>query len=428
VLLTNANYLANQPDSTCLRSDFSANDADECDNCGFSVRGFFIPRTSGPHVFYIAADDRAALFLSTDENPANKVQIAREPEWSARRRYIDNTGANGGGGRGDPPVNRSEPIDLAAGSLYYIEGAVKEAGGGDNLDVAVQGPGDPPVMDLDRPIFGDRIATIVDLTGSSLAITANPVSAQVPEGDTAEFSVTADAVSPLCGGTVQYQWQRKLANPPDSPWADIAGANSATLSFGPVTPDEHLAQYRAIVTIPGIQRTSTAATLEVLGRECLRVAGAVGSGDLSHATVQFSTFINTNGNTATDPFNYTVTGPGGTLAVTTVTVGGDARSVTLTTDPQAENTQYTIAVANVESIVGSPICDAPTNMATFRSWVTDPCGGVLFEAYNTGGGNTVSVLTSHPDFPNNPSLRMVIGGFESRLAYPTTATKVTARA
>jgi hypothetical protein len=415
-LLTSEKYTNNQPDSTCLRADFSANDANECNDCGFSVRGFFIPKTSGPHVFYISADDRAALFLSTDETPAHKVQIAREPEWAGRRRYIDNTGSNGGGGRGDPPANRSLPIDLAAGSLYYIEGAVKEAGGGDNLDVAVQGPGDPEVMDLDPPIFGDRIATFADLTGSSLAITQNPASIRVPEGDVAAFTVAADATSPLCGGAVTYQWQRKSSGATD--FTDISGATSASYSFGPVRAEDHLAVFQAIVRIPGIARTSSAATLEVLGRECLRVVGATASGDLTHATVQFSTFINTNLPSAVDTFNYTVTGPGGTLAVTAVTVGGDTRSVTLTTDPMAENTQYTVAVQNVESIVGSPTCMAPTNTATFRTGVTDPCGGVLFEAYNTGAGNAVSVLTAHPDFPNNPDFRKVIGGFESRLAYP----------
>jgi hypothetical protein len=75
-LLSNPKYINDQYDFTCLRTDFSANDVNECNSCGFVVKGFFIPKTSGPHTFYIAADDGAGLFLSTDDNPANKVQIA----------------------------------------------------------------------------------------------------------------------------------------------------------------------------------------------------------------------------------------------------------------------------------------------------------------------------------------------------------------
>jgi hypothetical protein len=161
-LLNHPKYINDQPDFTSLRTDFSANDSDECDNCGYVVRGLFIPTASGPHTFYIAADDGAVLFLSTDESRANKVEIAREPFWAHRRDYL---GQAEGGGRGNPPANRSAPINLTAGVRYYIEGAVKEATGGDNLDVAVQGPGDPPVADGDRPIFGNRIATTLGLPG-----------------------------------------------------------------------------------------------------------------------------------------------------------------------------------------------------------------------------------------------------------------------
>src|SRR5882672_8884928 len=310
-LLTNPKYISDAYDYSCLRSDFSANDGDECDNCGLVVRGYFIPKVSGPHTFYFASDDGGGLFLSTDETPAHKALIAVEPVWSARKTY---TGEASGGQRmttpspsGGPQANISGAINLVAGNKYYIEGAVKEAGGGDNIDVAVQGPGDPAVVNGTVGITGDRIAVAVDLTGSSLAITLNPVSSRVPEGDAATFTVEAAATSPLCGGVTTYQWQRN--------GADIAGANGATYTFGPVRPEDNLSTYRCVVRIPGIARTSAAATLEVLGRECMRVVAAVGSGDLTHATVQFSTFIDLVDTATTDPFSYVITGPGGALAV-----------------------------------------------------------------------------------------------------------------
>jgi len=187
-LLNHSKYINDQPDFKSLRTDFSANDGEECNNCGYVVRGLFIPTASGPHMFYIAADDGGVLFLSTDESPANKVQIAREPVWATRRNYI---GEAEGGGRGTPPANRSVPINLTAGARYYIEGVVKEATGGDNLDVAVQGPGDATVADGDRPIFGNRIAiaTRVDLSGG-YALDFDGFDDRVQAGTSLFFNVT----------------------------------------------------------------------------------------------------------------------------------------------------------------------------------------------------------------------------------------------
>ncbi len=389
-LLTNPKYLDNTPDSTCLRSDFSANDSDECDNCGFSVQGYFIPTATGPHTFYISADDGAGLFLSTDENPANKVQIASEPEWNGRRNFV-------GLDRRDAaaPQNISAPVNLIAGKKYYIEGAVKEGGGGDNFDAAVQGPGDAPVDNNSRSISGNRIATRADLTGSSLAITANPAPiTRTPEGDAATFTVAAAGVSPLCGGSTKYQWQRNGVN--------IADANSSTYSFGPVRVEDHLSTYACVVSIPGLSRTSTSGTLEVLGRECLRVVGAVGSGDLIHVNVAFSTFIDQAATSTTEAFNYAITGPGGPLAVSLVELGGDGKSVVLTTDAQAENTEYVVTVTEVQSVVGSTTCASPDNQAGFRSWLTGPAGGVELALWNNIGGTALIGMTSLATYPNSP--------------------------
>ena len=415
-LLTNPRYLADEADLTCLRSDFSVNDANECNDCGLIVRGLFIPTVSGPHTFYLSADDGATLFLSTDANPANKVRIANEPTWTGRRDYV---GEAAGGGRsgvpspnGGPQANISAPVNLVAGNHYYIEGAVKEAGGGDNLDVAVQGPGDPEVVDGQRPVFGDRIGIFADLTGSSLAISQQPASQVVAEGQTASFTVAANVVSPLCGGVTTYQWQRKGRTAAD--FANIAGANSANYTTGPLTVnDDNGASYRCVVSIPGISRTSAAGTLEVTGGN-LNVAGAQASGALDTIYVSFDGFVSTNDAT-TDRFNYTVEGPGGAaVTVNTATLGGNGKSVVLATDALAPGTQYKVTVNSaVTGLFGSPL---QNTMATLTTGVPDPCGGVMFEAFNTGGGNTVATLTSHPSYPNSPDFRQVIGGFESRLA------------
>lgn len=45
-------------------------------------------------------------------------------------------------------------------------------------------------------------------------------------------------------------------------------------------------------------------------------------------------------------------------------------------------------------------------------------GFLKFEAYDTGGGNDVAMLTSYPGFPDNPRETRYLTGFDSRIAYP----------
>jgi hypothetical protein len=120
---------------------------------------------------------------------------------------------------------------------------------------------------------------------------------------------------------------------------------------------------------------------------------------------------------ATDLFGYVVSEVGGgTLAITAITLGADEKTVTITLgELMGENKQYKVTVNGVQDQAMNAIL--PDTMTTFQSFAFS-CGFVLFEAYNTGGGNTVSVLTSHPDFPNNPSVRAFIGGMDTRLIYP----------
>src|SRR2546425_1480706 len=44
------------------------------DNYGQRMRALLLPPTNGNYVFWIASDDNGALYLSTTEDPAQKVQ------------------------------------------------------------------------------------------------------------------------------------------------------------------------------------------------------------------------------------------------------------------------------------------------------------------------------------------------------------------
>ena len=69
---------------------------------GFTAKlsGYFIAPYTGSITFYLESSDGATLSLSTDSDPANKVQI------------VENTSGDTG---------NSDPIDLVEGEAYYIE-------------------------------------------------------------------------------------------------------------------------------------------------------------------------------------------------------------------------------------------------------------------------------------------------------------------
>ncbi|HIL69040.1 MAG TPA: carbohydrate-binding protein, partial [Verrucomicrobia bacterium] len=114
--------------------------------------GFLHPAETGTYRFALAADDYAALYLSTDEDPANTVLIASEPEWNPVRSF-------GSTDRRPNGENLSAGVELEAGQKYYVEAIMKEAGGGDNIAVAWKGPGDDSAFaDGDLPIGGEFLS------------------------------------------------------------------------------------------------------------------------------------------------------------------------------------------------------------------------------------------------------------------------------
>ena len=128
------------------------------DNYATQLLGFVHPPESGDYQFFVAADDRTLLFLSTDATPDNRRLIAMEPVWngvrnfgSADRRVI----VDGDTGRRN---NGSAPVSLEAGKAYYIEAITKEGGGGDNLAITWIRAGDDLPSNGALPISGDHLS------------------------------------------------------------------------------------------------------------------------------------------------------------------------------------------------------------------------------------------------------------------------------
>ena len=119
---------------------------------GARLRGYLHPPVTGNYRFWIAGDDSAELYLSTDASPAHKQLIAGVPS------------------RTDPDEwdrhasQQSGEVYLQAGLRYYVEVLHKQGASSDHLAVRWQLPGgvweDPVHPDLAIP--GNRLSPYED--------------------------------------------------------------------------------------------------------------------------------------------------------------------------------------------------------------------------------------------------------------------------
>ncbi|MES2592158.1 MAG: PA14 domain-containing protein [Bacteroidota bacterium] len=137
------------PTSTSQLSSFEG-PTNTGDNYADRIKGFICAPTTGNYRFWIAADDDAELWLSTNDSPSSKVKIASVTGWTNSREWTKY------------PSQQSALIYLTAGSKYYIEALHKEAVGGDNLAVGWQ----TPEGTMERPIPGIRLSPATSTTPS----------------------------------------------------------------------------------------------------------------------------------------------------------------------------------------------------------------------------------------------------------------------
>ncbi|HEV2846113.1 MAG TPA: endonuclease/exonuclease/phosphatase family protein [Thermoanaerobaculia bacterium] len=146
-LTGNAAY-PDSPSSTGTLSLYLQSPANESDSYGQRIRGYVTAPQTGNYTFWIASDNTSELWLSTDENPANKQRIAwlgssTDPgEWAAQEN--DQVAV----------TQQSAPIPLTAGARYYIEALHKENTGNDHVAVGWRLPSGL----YERPIPAKRLS------------------------------------------------------------------------------------------------------------------------------------------------------------------------------------------------------------------------------------------------------------------------------
>ena len=84
------------------------------DNYGTRMRGYITAPVTGSYTFWIASDDNSELWLSINDNPANKVKISEVLDWTDSPQWNKFSSQKS-----------SAPITLTAGQRYYVDSAEK---------------------------------------------------------------------------------------------------------------------------------------------------------------------------------------------------------------------------------------------------------------------------------------------------------------
>ena len=119
--LINHSSYPNNPSITAQLNSFEYSNVGN--NYGARIRGYICASITGNYTFYIAGDDQAGLWLSTDDNPANKTLIAYNLSPVGFRAWTATAS------------QKSVPIRLIKGASYYIETLHKQSSGANHLSV-----------------------------------------------------------------------------------------------------------------------------------------------------------------------------------------------------------------------------------------------------------------------------------------------------
>ncbi len=336
-LTNNAAFPASPDFDDVITTGFEA-PTDVYEYYGQRLQALLLPPTTGDYYFFIASDDNSQLFLSTGDSPADRRLIARVDGWTNPRKYHAST------------TQKSAAIRLTAGQRYYIEALMKEHGGGDNLAVAWQKPGDAEPADDSPPIPN---ANLVPYGVGPPAFSVQPRNASVAEGGFAEFSVQ---LTRSLGAS--YQWVRNAAN--------IPGATNATFMLGPLQLADHGSTFYCHASNAYGTSNSSTAVLTVFADTVRPTLAFVQSlGEITQITVGFSEPVDAV--TASTAGNYFINNG---VSVVSAALMEDGMTVRLGTSPQSLDKTYILTVNNIRDLASTPNTILPNSQRSFSTSFT----------------------------------------------------------
>jgi glucose/arabinose dehydrogenase len=150
------------------------------DNYASRIRGYICPPATGNYTFWIASDNASELYISSNDNPANKVKRAYVNSYTMSKEWTKMAS------------QQSQAIYLVAGQKYYIEAIHLEGGQGDNLAVGWALPNGL----MERPIPGNRLSPYVQSGGNLLNVSISSPANNSTFYTPANITINANASGP----------------------------------------------------------------------------------------------------------------------------------------------------------------------------------------------------------------------------------------
>lgn len=240
------------------------------------LSGIFIPPVTGDYIFYVAGDDQANAYLSTDDDPAHQHLIAREPSWARQRYYFfpDRRDAIHPENRSNTFLDTLWPdgnrITLDAGERYAFSLGHYEGDGGDHVSATYQREGEDLVQDGDAPRFtNESLGFYADPKRLAVAFSSHPKSLDVLVGRHVTLSASAmgHVTAEISDGPLSltipptYQWQ--VFEPEIDAWMNLPGETRPELSIF-TRLLEPVQRYRVMASLGAVQAVSDEATVTVL--------------------------------------------------------------------------------------------------------------------------------------------------------------------
>ena len=320
-LIFDPKFVNNMPDETWYTNvfavgQFAAHSGRE--NWAARLSGYFMPPSNGLYQFYIRGDDGTRFYMNTNGSDANgKVQLARND--GANSATIGSiSGYQTGLGLGFVGASMTPVLSLTNGTPYYMEGIMKEGGGGDYMLVVMRaidpGTGLPTVGLPLTPAAVDAVGGgFFQATGDpdNIALTPPPSELTVTENDPVTLTVSAITTPANLATFGAYQWQR--TNEGSGTFTNIPGATSGSYSFFAKLGDDS-AHFRVVASFPGA--TFTPSTLmhvltDTIAPSMVSASARPPSGGYQMVGVLFSEPVDPG--TALEPSNYQATDEDGTI-------------------------------------------------------------------------------------------------------------------